>query len=166
MNKENSDTYSVTCRCPRLLVFVLAVALMFGVVCVGGVSGAEMVTDWTGLNNAISKTPVGGSVEIIIGTASSGDIQIAINSDTRQLNIDGKTVTISNYPGVDVVFMKSGDSNDLNIFEIRNGEKYMGKHLLLIDDVLTTGATLLAAGRTLSQIPDLKISAATAACTS
>ena len=40
MNKENSDTYSVTCRCPRLLVFVLAVALVFGAVCVGGVSGA------------------------------------------------------------------------------------------------------------------------------
>ena len=56
--------------------------------------------------------------------------------------------------------------NVKDIFEIRNGEKYMGKHLLLIDDVLTTGATLLAAGRTLSQIPDLKISAATAACTS
>lgn len=108
-------------RKPRLVFLVLALALVFSAVCVGGVSGAEMVTDWTGLNNAISKTPVGGSVEIIIGTASSGDIQIAINSDTRQLNIDGKTVTISNYPGVDVVFMKSGDSNDLNIFEIMNG---------------------------------------------
>ena len=37
---ENSDTYSVTCRCPRLLFFVLAAALVFGVLCVGGVSGA------------------------------------------------------------------------------------------------------------------------------
>lgn len=45
MNKENSDTYSVTCRCPRLLVFVLAAALVFGVLCVGGVSGADV---WTG----------------------------------------------------------------------------------------------------------------------
>ena len=41
MNKENSDTYSVACRCPRLLVFVLAAALVFGAVCVGGVSGAD-----------------------------------------------------------------------------------------------------------------------------
>lgn len=106
---------------PRLVFLVLALALIFSVVCVGGVGGAKMVTDWTGLNNAISETPVGGSVEIIIGTASSGDIQIAINSDTRQLNIEGKTVTISNYPGVNVVFMKSGTSTDLNIFEIRNG---------------------------------------------
>jgi predicted amidophosphoribosyltransferase len=36
----------------------------------------------------------------------------------------------------------------------------------LIDDVLTTGATLMAAGKTLSQIPDIKISVATAACAS
>ena len=45
MNKENSDTYSVTCRCPRLLFFVLAAALVFGAVCVGGVSGADV---WDG----------------------------------------------------------------------------------------------------------------------
>lgn len=48
MNKENSDTYSVTCRCPRLLVFVLAAALVFGAVCVGGVSGADV---WDGKYN-------------------------------------------------------------------------------------------------------------------
>ena len=44
MNKENSDTYSVTCRCPRILIFVLAAALVFGAVC-GGVSGADV---WNG----------------------------------------------------------------------------------------------------------------------
>ena len=148
MNKENSDTYSVTCQCPRLLVFVLAVALVFGAVCVGGVSGAVTVTDWTGLNNAISNTPVGGSVEIIIGTASSGNIQIDINSNTRQLNIKGKTVTISNYPGVNVVFMKSGDSNDLNIFEIgsvvENGNTYTGS--LTLNGVIPGSITLDRSG--------------------
>ena len=45
MNKENSDTYSVTCRCPRILVFVLAAALVFGAVCVGGVCGVDV---WDG----------------------------------------------------------------------------------------------------------------------
>ena len=49
---ENSDTYSATCRCPRLLVFVLAAALVFGAVCVGGVSGADV---WDG--NADNKVP-------------------------------------------------------------------------------------------------------------
>lgn len=54
--------------------------------------------------------------------------------------------------------------NVRDIFEIKNQEKLIGKHILLIDDVLTTGATLMAAGKTLLKIPDIKISVATAAC--
>ena len=56
--------------------------------------------------------------------------------------------------------------NVKDIFDIKNGERLKGQHVLLIDDVLTTGATLMAAGKTLSQIPDIKISVATAACAS
>ena len=44
------------------------------------------------------------------------------------------------------------------------GHAAQGKHILLIDDVLTTGATLKAAGITLSKIENIKISVATAAC--
>ncbi len=57
-------------------------------------------------------------------------------------------------------------NNVKDIFDIKNGERLKGQHVLLIDDVLTTGATLMAAGKTLSQIPDIKISVATAACAS
>ncbi|MBR4157022.1 MAG: ComF family protein [Bacteroidales bacterium] len=56
--------------------------------------------------------------------------------------------------------------NVRDIFGIKDYERLKGRHVLLIDDVLTTGATLLAAGTTLSQVDDIKISVATAACAS
>ena len=135
----------------RLRIFAAAVALvLLCAVCVGGVSGAVSVTTWDGLYNAIESTPLGGSVEIIIGTASSRDIQIAINSDALQLNIKGKTVIISNYRSVNVVFMKSGNSNNLNIFEIGsatddNGNTYAGS--LTLNGVSPGSITLDRDGR-------------------
>lgn len=56
--------------------------------------------------------------------------------------------------------------NVKDIFEVVEMERLEGKHLLIVDDVLTTGATIMAAGKTLSPIRDVKISVATAACTS
>ena len=56
--------------------------------------------------------------------------------------------------------------NVKDIFDMKDYERLKGRHVLLIDDVLTTGATLLAAGKTLSQVGDIKISVATAACAS
>lgn len=51
-----------------------------------------------------------------------------------------------------------------DVFEVKNAESLYGKHLLLIDDVLTTGATLIAAGTTLREISNVCISVATTAC--
>ena len=54
--------------------------------------------------------------------------------------------------------------NVRDIFEIRHPERLEGKYVLLVDDVLTTGATLEACALTLSAVSDITISCATAAC--
>lgn len=54
--------------------------------------------------------------------------------------------------------------NVKDIFEMRHPEQLEGKYVLLIDDVLTTGATLEACAMQLSGVKGITISCATAAC--
>jgi ComF family protein len=49
------------------------------------------------------------------------------------------------------------------VFEIKKPESIAGKHLLLVDDVLTTGATLEVCGQTLLNIAGTRLSCATIA---
>ncbi len=51
------------------------------------------------------------------------------------------------------------------LFGLHDPEKYMGCHLLLIDDVTTTGATLEACIQPLNRVPYAKVSIATVGCT-
>ncbi|WMX14942.1 MULTISPECIES: ComF family protein [unclassified Aureispira] len=51
-------------------------------------------------------------------------------------------------------------ANVEHAFEIGNGNEIEGKHLLLVDDVITTGATLEACTQTLLQVNNTKVSVA------
>lgn len=56
--------------------------------------------------------------------------------------------------------------NMRNVFDVRNPHQLEGKHILLVDDILTTGATTESCYRVLSSIPGLRISVATLAIAS
>lgn len=54
--------------------------------------------------------------------------------------------------------------NVSEVFEVKNGKQIRGRHVLLIDDVITTGATLEACVNELLKEDGTKVSIATLAC--
>jgi ComF family protein len=54
-------------------------------------------------------------------------------------------------------------TNVENVFQVRLPHKLKGKHVLLVDDVLTTGATLECCAQQILEVPGTRISMATIA---
>jgi predicted amidophosphoribosyltransferase len=50
-----------------------------------------------------------------------------------------------------------------NVFEVGDAKALEGKHIILIDDIITTGSTLEACALELLKIPKTKLSIVTAA---
>lgn len=48
--------------------------------------------------------------------------------------------------------------NAQGLFELNNLHDFGGKHLLLVDDVLTSGSTMVACATVLKEIPDIRLS--------
>lgn len=80
------------------------------------------------------------------------------------LTIDKQSVIrIKDNPTQTHLKTKERRENVRNIFQVVQPDRLKSKHVLLIDDVLTTGATLLSCAETMAQVKGVKISVLTLA---
>jgi ComF family protein len=87
-----------------------------------------------------------------IAAGISEVMDVPVSSDNLYRNVFTKTQT------------KKGRydrwENVSEVFSVRDERELTGKHLLLVDDVITTGATIEACAQVLLKVPDVKVSIA------
>ena len=90
------------------------------------------------------------SEQFAIGLAGSMNIPVNMHllSRTKATETQTRKSRFSRYQNVK------------EIFTVTSPQEWMGKHLLLVDDVITTGATLESCIQALTAIPDVRISVA------
>lgn len=94
------------------------------------------------------------SEHIAIGMSKALGIDTDFTNLVRSTYNESQTKSLSRYERFE---------NTQGIFQVKHPESLENKHILLVDDVLTTGATLEACSAVLLQIPNVKVSIATLA---
>lgn len=89
------------------------------------------------------------------GKSLSKNLAIPLDETLLHRNIYSETQTFKNLIG--------RTENKGALFGVTFNENHHGKHYLLIDDVLTSGATLEACGKAILKIPDARLSIVTMA---
>lgn len=79
--------------------------------------------------------------------------------EITQIPIDtDHLIRVENNPHQSRSIFEKRKSNVENIFAIRYPEEWQGKHILLVDDVITSGATVLSCMKHTSSIRDCRVS--------
>lgn len=89
------------------------------------------------------------------GKSLSENLAVPYNETLLQRNIYSKTQTFKN--------LINRTDTTKTIFDVTFNENHHNKHFLLVDDVITSGATLEACGKALLKIPGAKLSIVTMA---
>ena len=87
-------------------------------------------------------------------------------SDITRLPIDTRAVCRDHFHQSQTSLTRlERRGNVEDIFRLRHPKRLEGRHVLLIDDVCTTGATLMACGEAIRHVPGIRISVLTLAYT-
>ena len=92
------------------------------------------------------------------GYNQSDFIARGLSGATGIPQLKGVVKRIRNNPSQTHLNMQQRSDNVRGIFRLVRPDAIAGKHILLVDDVLTTGATLLSCAETLAQAPGVRIS--------
>jgi ComF family protein len=91
----------------------------------------------------------------IIAEAMAEDLQIKMANENILRIKNTETQTAKN--------REERLHNMMQAFELRNGNKIEGKQIILVDDVLTTGATIEACAKVLLKVPGVQVAVVTVA---
>jgi len=124
----------------------------------------------------LSKSPFFNTVECIIPVPMHhkkqikrgyNQSEIIAKGIAQSMNVEVDTGTLIKTTKTESQTKKSKFNrweNVKEVFELRNPDHLQNKHILLVDDVITTGATIESCINNLAKIPGIKISIATLAC--